>query len=402
MSMSNEDRMLHGLSLQQSIIEILTDFQSNNYIKSFTPDYYIGKPGYQNTRQFYIAFLVELNNDEKWALYSTTSMKDRFKGQLWDAFHVKEIDPTITKAFLIYPDGLSQANERPFKKRKEEIINKIGYYPHTIDDILSQSEFTNFLEDYALGDSSDGSKRGVLGNKFEDRVARILSYANNLSKWKTNAANIEGLHYDLFEKIADCFELSKSDTKEIVATSDKKVIKRLPSGGNPKTDVLVTVTLSDDTNVSYTISCKRSSAKEVSIHDYTAEQFAYVLDPNNTELLTLLEGFQAAGSMTDFGEENCSRLTKVLAPYIEKLTKWVIGGQGGEGDPMTQWADYILVYDAETNKSSIHRIDEYIKRLSDAGYMRNFGSPFGWTYPSKQRGKRIQLKGKIINDEEEQ
>ena len=401
MSMSNEDRMLHGQSLQQSIENILTDFVDKGYIKSFTPDYYIGKPGYQNTKQFYVAFLVEINDTERWALYSTTSMKDRFKGQLWDAFHIKEIDPSVSKAFLIYPDGLSTSNERPFLKRKEDIVNKIGYYPHTIDDILSQSDFVNYLEDYALDDNSDGSKRGVLGNKFEDRVARLLSYANNLAKWKTDAQNLEGLHYDMFVKIVDCFGLSKNDTMEISATADKKVIGKLPSGGNPKTDVLVTVTLSDEQKKNYTISCKRSGAKDVSIHDYTADQFADVLDPNNKELRLLLEGFQAAGSMSDFGEANCKRFTETLAPYIEKLTKWAIGGQGGDGNPDTQWADYILVYDADTNVSSIHHIEEYIRLLSQAGYIRNFGSPFGWTYPSKQRGKRIQLKGRIINDEGE-
>ncbi len=401
MSSSNEDKLLHGRSFQDSISHILDDFVDKKFIKSYTPDYYIGKEGYQNTKQFYVAFLVEIDDHEKWALYSTTSMKDRFKGQLWDAFHIKEIIKSVSRAYLIYPDGLPQEQKRPFLKRKEEIVEKLGYYPNTIDDIVSQSELVNILEEYALENTSDGSKRGILGNKFEDRVARLLSYANNLKKWKTNDSNIEGLHYDMFKKMAECFELSKEETESLYATSDKKVIGRLPSGGNPKTDVLVTVTLKNQESRHYTISCKRSSASDVTVHDYTAEQFSKVLDPNNEELHILLEGFQNAGSMTDFGDANCDHFRRVLKPYIEKLCKWAIGGYGGDGDPETQWANYILVYDSDKNVFSIHRIEEYIKLLSKAGFNRNFGTPFGWTYPSKQRGKRIQLKGKIIIDEGE-
>ena len=401
MSSDNEGKMQHGLSLQKSITNILQDFLSQKYIQSFETDYYIGKPGYQNERQFYAAFLVEINSEEKWAIYSTTSMKDRFKGQLWDAYNLKAIDSSISKAFLVYPDGLPQDKERDFLRRKNDIINKIGYYPNTIDDILSQSEFVNLLENHTLQDTSDGSKRGILGNKFEDRVARLLSYADNLQKWQTNDRNIEGLHYDVFKKIVNCFELPPNDTLNIEASSEKKIIGKLPSGGNPKTDVLVTVSFKDHTEKTYTISCKRSSADKVSIHDYTADKFASVLDPSNTELKDLLNDFQNAGGPKRLGEEKCDRLTSVIKPYIEKLSKWALGGHGGDGNPDTQWADYIMVYNAETNKTSIHRIEKYIELLTKSDNNGTFGTPFGWTYPSKQLGKRIQLKGKIINEEEE-
>ena len=218
MPSENEDKLRHGLSLQKSISDILQDFLSKEYIQSFVPDYYIGMPGYQNNKQFYAAFLIEINSNEKWAIYSTTSMKDRFKGQLWDAFNLKAIDSAISKAYLIYPDGLPDNKERDFLRRKNDIINKIGYYPKTIDDILSQSEFVNLLENHSLQNTSDGSKRGKLGNKFEDRVARLLSYANNLKKWQNDDNNIEGLHFDMFKKIVECFELPKDDTIIIEAT----------------------------------------------------------------------------------------------------------------------------------------------------------------------------------------
>ena len=75
---------------------------------------------------------------------------------------------------------------------------------------------------------------------------------------------------------------------------------------------------------------------------------------------------------------------------------WVLGGYGGEGDPVKQNAGYILVYDSNNGNESIKRVEEYYKHLVDSGVSGAFGTPFGWTYPSKRKGKDIQLKLKLI------
>lgn len=397
----NEDKSKHGISFQKSVENILKDMLEHKYIRNYIYDYYVAMPGYID-EQFYVAFLVEFNNSEKWALYTTTKMRDRFKGQLWDAHYVKKIDSSVKKAYLIYPDGLAKGDENAFLSKKNAILNRTGYYPNTIDDILSQSEFANLIEDTALSDVSSASRRGILGNRFEDRVARIMAYSNNLRKWKTGDGNIEGLHYDLFEKIVKCFDLDKDKVYRISASSNQSLIGTLPNGGKPKTDVVVMVQPSESSNRGslYTISCKRTSANEVSVHDYTAAQFADVLDPTNRELKSLLIDFQAAGSMRDYGEEKCERLTRELAPYLNKLNMWVLGGFGGEQRNAAQTADYILTYNDAENVAAIHRIESYIDILNREGHVRNFGTLFGWTYPSGQRGKRIQLKCRIIEEEE--
>lgn len=394
MSMSNSDRTEHGKNAQDGLEAVMQHCLELGYIKSIVTNYRVGLNGYPDDQQFYAPFLIELPDGKKWAIYSTTSMRDRFKGQLWDAYFLKKIDSSIIMAYLVYPDGLDSKTEKPFLTKKFAINSKSGYY--SIDDILSQDEFNNIIETYVLGTTINGSNAGKLGNKFEDRVAHLLSYSANLQKWKTGAATLEGLHYNIFSSIVECFELPKDKTLSITATSNKKAIGHLPSGGNPKTDVLVDVQFLDGTSSSYTISCKRSSAKEVSIHDYTADQFAEILDENNEELRLLLEGFQAAGSLSAFGETNCDRLSKVIAPYVKKLSLWTLGGEYGYGNKDTQWAEYILTYDTTDNTTSIHRLLDYYDALISEKHSRNFGTPFSWTYPSKQRGKRIQLKSKII------
>ena len=317
---------------------------------------------------------------------------DRIKGQQWDAKNLKEIEDSIKKVYLVYPDAVPGESE--FVRQNMKYANNDEY--SAIDAVISQNQVANFIEVYAIKDKTDGQIKDIQGNSFESRVAAILSYPENLRKWKTNAATLEGVHFGMFKNIVDCFELDSDDICEIKATSDKRIIGKLPSGGNPKTDVLVEITNKEGYKAYYTISCKRSSDKSVSVHQYTADTFANVLDPENQELRVLLNEFQSAGSLSAFGEENCNLLTERIKPYLKKLSLWVLGGVGGGGNPITQCADFILTYDNNDDTATIHRLSSYYEMLVDKGVSGSFGTLFSWTYPSKRRGESIQLKCKIL------
>ena len=93
MAFTNADKSKHGTSAQNSLEDILDFCVKCEYLSGYQKNYRIGKPGYDNDKQFYVPFLVEFNDGEKWALFSTTSMRtDRIKGQQWDAFNLKQID----------------------------------------------------------------------------------------------------------------------------------------------------------------------------------------------------------------------------------------------------------------------------------------------------------------------
>lgn len=394
MAFTNAEKQQHGQSAKQSLKSILTRCVDVGYLKGFWEDYRIGKVGYLNQAQFYAPFLIEFQDRSKWALFTTTSMRtDRIKGQQWDALNLKEIDNSITAVYLVYPDGISNAQKAEFLRQNNKYSNQEEYT--AINALASQDEIFNIIEEYAVKDLSAGQIKDIQGNSFEKRVADILSYEQNLNKWKNNAETIEGMHYDIFEKIVNCFGLDLLHINSIFATSDKSVIGKLPSGGNPKTDVLVTVKKEDETVEIFTISCKRSSDKSVSVHQYTADAFADVLDCQNESLRYLLNLFQESGSLSAFGEENCEALTEEIAPYIDKLSLWALGGQGGDGNPETQWAEYILTYDNNDNSTAMHKLSHYCERLA-ASVAGSFKTPFSWTYPSKRRGESIQLKCKIL------
>ncbi|MBE2942726.1 MspI family type II restriction endonuclease [Anoxybacillus flavithermus] len=79
----------------------------------------------------------------------------------------------------------------------------------------------------------------------------------------------------------------------------------------------------------------------------------------------------------------------------KKLAQWAYAGIGGYGDPKIHWAKYMVVFKNETKEIEMEKMDTYIKNIlqNTKGQM---GTSFQWTYPSKKKGKSIQLKGKIV------
>ena len=395
MAFSNRDKSKHGRDAQYSLDTILKRSKDENYVAEFVTPYRAGREGFSNDKQFYAPFIVYFDDGSQWALFTTTSMRtDRIKGQQWDAANLKSINPQITKVFLVYPDSVSEKDRSEFIRQNEKYRNQEEF--SAIDAIVSQDEISNLIEMQSIKGKSSGQIKDRQGNSFEKRVADLLSYQRNLEKWISNDRTIEGMHYDTYKLILDCFQLESSMVYSIHATSDKNSIGRLPSGGSPKTDVLVSVATYDNHVIRYTISCKRSSSSSVSVHQYTADKFADVLDAEDTNLRSLLGKFQEAGNLRDFGESNCIALESALSPHIRNLTLWVLGGHGGEGDPETQNANFILTYDNNDNTSSIHTVEEYADMLMQSNTSGHFGTPFSWTYPSGRKGKDIQLKCKII------
>lgn len=74
----------------------------------------------------------------------------------------------------------------------------------------------------------------------------------------------------------------------------------------------------------------------------------------------------------------------------------MLGGIGGAGDPTSQWASHILTYNNNNSIITCEDIESYIEKLKNNNIQGHFGTLFSWTYPSKNHGKKIQLKCKII------
>lgn len=395
MAFTNGEKSKHGKNAQYNIESLLDHCKDKGYIKDYQKDFRIGKAGFSNESQFYAPFYISLNDSKHWLIYSTTSMRtDRIKGQQWDSLNIRLIDKSIDKVFLVYSDGIDQAEIDSFKKQNDKYLTKYEF--SAIDSIISQNELYNLLESSATSSLTSGQIKDLQGRNFESLVATTLANKDNLQKWKTNNKVSTGMHYNIFETIVSYLNLDSSIVERIDATSDGKIIGKLPTGGNPKTDVIMDIIFEDGTKSRTTISCKRSSDNKVSVHEYSAESFTNILDSNNSNLKLLLENFQATPSLSGFGETNSKALTIELAPYSDKLSQWVLAGIHGYGDKTKHWASHILTYDNNDSTVSFHDINTYIKLLKEKGSSGHFGTLFTWTYPSKKRGKSIQLKCKIL------
>ena len=394
MSSSNLDKNKHGLVSRDTLRNLLDLSKQLGYISSFTDKYRVGKEGYKNTSQFHPPFLITFSDGTQWIFFTTTTIRERVKASYWDTLNLKALNPKITRSYLVYPDSINPEEKKKAERKNARII---AYYEYsTLDGIISQDKVFNYIEEYALRGKSDGQVRDIQGNNFEARIAATLENPWNLKKWKTGDLNLEGMHYDIFESIVECFGLNRNTVSSISATSDKSEIGLLPSGGPAKTDVLVHVYTTDNPEGDiYTISCKRSHGSSVSVHQYNADTFSRVLDPSNKELKELLTLFQRCGNMRDMGTEKVKRLTELLSPYIDTLSLWALGGNGGDGDMQTQWARYIITYDNNTGTTTIHKITDYCNLLRQKNTRGSFGTPFSWTFQG-QRGTNIQLKCRII------
>lgn len=388
MSSSNSDRNKRGNSLQRVLAYLFELCKSLDYIQDFKDNYSIGKPGFSDSNQFKAPYVITFDDGTEWIVFTTTSLRDRIKGQYWDALNIKQLDNNVKYAYLVYPDSLDTDDKHAFVA-KDNKIHTNGEYA-TIDALLSQDSFFNRIEQYALRALTPNQQRDRKGNNFEKRVSATLSNPYNLEKWILQDSALEGLHYHIFEQIVTLFNLDRTRVKNIYSTCDKKEIGLLPSGGPVKTDVLTKVTYVDDTTEFFTISCKRSSNNSVSVHQYSADTFADVLDPNNSELRRTLNEFQLCGNKSDMIPQDIQILEAELQPHLMKLCQWALAGIGGDGNPDTQWAHFILIYDNNSENIAIHTTDDYCcKLLADS--KRTFNTPFSWTYQGT-RGTNIQLK----------
>jgi hypothetical protein len=308
--------------------------------------------------------------------------------------NMKQVNNKISLSLLVYPDEIPLTEKKKFIKQRDSY--RTGYEFSFIDDIVNQEELVMLIEYNAIKDLPDGTSKDLQGKIFERWIALILSNESNFDKWKNNNKTLVGLHYDKFALIMNTFSLNPDAVKKIEATSDYKVIGRLPTGGMPKTDILVTVHRNDSSIEYFSISCKRTNNKSVSVHQYKAEDFVRVLDKDNDKLRRLLVEFQMRPTLKKFGRDNRKELEHVIKPYRAKLALWVLGGIGGDGDSEKQWASHLLAYNNETKDFQIHTIEEYYDLLLKKNVKGHFGTVFAWTYASGARTKNIQLKCQIL------
>ena len=386
----NLEKSNRGISGQENLKGLIESLLDKHYIVSYVEDYRDGYKGYDE-KQFFFQYLIEFPSHECWLLHSTTSIRsDRMNIQQWNAEHLKRLNGHIKKAFVVYPNGLSEKEEKNAKSYQRKLAEARAYT--AVDGVVCQSEMYARVEKYALelmGHS--GKASSVKGVNFEKWIVEIINNKDNFSKWKNQNDIQTGYMYDIFIKFVDYMNLDRYQVVGINATND---IPKLPTGGQPKTDVLVSVDSYECESI-FTYSCKKTSKDWVSAHEYSADQFIEVLDVQDNELAQAIIEFQKCGSVDKLSPTTVEILGRRLAAYNDKINRWVLGGEGGSGDPVTQWAKSVVTYNETTSAVTVMSIEDYLEEQRRKGSTGNFGTMFKWTYPSGGLGKKIQLKMRV-------
>ena len=386
----NMEKSNRGRSGQENLKDIIESLKAKDYIVDYQCDYRDGYKGFDR-KQFFFQYMIEFTNQDSWILHSTTSIRsDRMNIQQWNAEHLKRLNGYIKKAYVIYPNGISDKELQTAKSYQHKLEENKSYT--AVDGVVSQSEVYSLVERYALSLlGSKGKALAARGNNFESWITEILNSTDNFLKWKNDDTIKTGYVYNVFLQLVESMDLKKTQAVGIKVTCD---IPRLPTGGKAKTDILVTVDTYEG-EFTFTFSCKKTNSDWVSAHEYNVEQFIEIFGLEDDEVATALRDFQRVGSIEKLTAESFDTLSRKMSAYNDRLNKWVLGGIGGQGDSKTQWAQKIITYNEGTSTFRIKDIDEYVETIKSKGIQGNFGTMFRWTYPSSGLGKRIQLKMRV-------
>jgi len=407
-SESNRLKQLAGAELKDFLKQKFTSLVDDKIILRFKVNQNFCHHGFSYKKQYLANFIIETLDNKFIIINSSNSYRhDRMKIQSYDVEGIANnasISDQIIASILLYPDDeLNNESLISFRKKVDE---KQAHSPAT--HILVVSELVDFLENHKAfieeekvreaEEEKNGSYYGLRGNAFEKEVVAELNKLAHLEQIKNNGDSGSLIFNQIVSKICSDYDIPINTLIKVDATN---TVLKLKSGGNAKTDVILTLKTPTQ-EVTETISIKNTTQSRVSCHDYKCDDFIRVMNIEGSKLANYLTLYQKCGSHKAFVEGfpdnyNLVDFEQLLEPKKDVLLEWALTGKHDIHNlinPKSQVSNYLLM-----NKSGeIKFIDfhSYIVELYDKSKKLVYGLPLSWTYPSKQRGARIQLKLPIL------
>jgi len=416
LSEANRLKVESGLALRELIADLLKQLEELEIIKGFESNVNFPHKGCSYSKQYKADYIIE-TNDLKMIVVRTSSSfrQDRIKTSFYDLEGISkngERSNDVVASIFVTGDKYSA----DFESHRNMFEKKEYYCPAT--HLFYVDEFIEFLNEYKLNieiekeeeseiqhaeaSSVTGSNFGKAGNKLEHIISDLLSEEQQLNFLKTNDSS----SHPVFKSVIEALCVHESiELQNILSIEGSNRVTLLKSGGNPKTDVILSISLNNGSNLSVTLSIKNTKKSKVSCHDYTAEAFIRVLDCKDTRLSKYLELFQEYPTYSAFEENipqgySIEEFAGLLNEKEPVFSEWVtMGKHDGLNliDPEIQVSKYLFINNPETKEHAFYLYEEYIDIINQQRDEK-FGVPFSWTYPSKKRGERIQLKLPIILD----
>lgn len=395
MNIDNKLKNISGKQAKILIAEMLDNIKDELNINiKIKNGFSIGYPNQE--KQFKMDFSIEFLdlNNEQWLLKSTSSIRDRIYGTEFFAQNIRLINNKVTKIYVVVPDSISEREMR----NKANYSAKINSQTYTsfLTDVLTVNELRRKIIEKATQNIEQGLRSNILGNDAETSIVSLLMDEKNKSLWNDYDGlkqTVKSSTYHIYKMILENLGLLEGSNRiiEIIAT-DK--IPLLSNRGKPKTDVSVKIK-TDTHEVSSNISVKNSSKKTVTIHEGNVSDIIEALNLSTINPLTqALKDFEEVGSKKNL-LLNYPHSDKVLDEELKRYNEELIGlFVFGLNSPLVnnnmQIADLIIF----TTNLAVWTQKDYIQYYNDTYSSKGqFGTPFKWTYPSKKRGQKIQIKG---------
>lgn len=413
---SNAEKVVTGQEVKKNVRDILKRLLKLKVINGFESDVNYSHKKFKYENQFKCDFVVKTIDDKYVLIRASNSYRsDRAKIAFYDLHGIQnysKFSGNIVASILLFPDN--EENQSSFISTREKVTSGIFYSPasHWLTFTELKEFFDNYryevinaekseeleFEDYLKNNlktrERNGSYFGKSGNILEKYLVEIINDNNNLLNYK-KGCNEYSEYNSILDEIISTYGINKNKIIRIKATDS---ITKLKNGGSAKTDVFVEI-YTDEINYSASISVKNSKEAFVSCHDYQASDFVRVIAPNDSDFKLFIETFQKMGSWKNYSNELASKdininTDELINRYKKRIIEWAVFGMHDAENIIRsemQIVNFIFIRNSETKQCNVYNSSNYISELMNHP-SKKMGAPFRWTYPSKQRGKRVQLK----------
>ncbi len=412
-NMDNSIKSRNGSQNKTEILSLLEEFEKKYSTVHLSKKVRMGAPG-KDPKQFFITAILEFDDQhkEEWLIETSTSYKaDRAKKAEFEIENIRKIinRPDVdTKAFYVITNPKEEGDLKKYKKNVKN--HKIVTY---FDAILNFSEFRNMIASRCSKYLSQGIKSNILGSEAEKEVAEAFNNPNNIELWnKTEKSKvINSRNFDIVQSLmSKYFPNKKISTMKAYNNKkdgpyyleDLRIVRDSNGKGNlgePKTDVLIDLTFTDQSKSRIKLSIKRpdptNSHRAVSAHQGDAKVLADDIQasiPKNSifndptmfeKLRKALINFQEAKSAKRMDPEQREFLIKNLSDLNPWLIDYFLFGINNRRFNDNQIANMMCVVDPQTGKLTYFNRDEEKKLLLSIHRNTLFKTPFNWTYNKK-------------------
>lgn len=252
------------------------------------------------------------------------------------------------------------------------------------------------FEEYEIDFLPFGTKQDKLGDVMEEYCARLLSWRHMLMKAQNNDLDLNNIDDYLYSSIVESANIDISNVESMEATRN---VQHRMTGGNSKTDVILTVTYPTEI-IKVPISIKQTTVAKVAMAEFDAETIFREVGITDPIVKELILKHQIDASAINFTSEEKALLTEHLAPYARSFVRWVLTGAAKPTDDL-RYPEIMVKFDMsrddEIRDVLVFDIECYVDSVM---YNKNgtpksggFGTGLSWTYATGSKGRKIQFKG---------